>query len=671
MFDPYARTVNRLGRMLSSEGDALPDAELLRRFAAVRDEGAFAALVRRHGALVFGVCRRTLGHVQDAEDAFQATFLVLSQKAGRVRGATLSRWLYGVAIRVSNKARVRRARRQTMVSDLDLFAAETESMTPDWLPQLDVALRKLADRDRQPILLCDLQGRTRAEAALELGIAEGTLSSRLARAREKLRRRLGRLGVALSTATLTTGLNQSAVGTVPSALLESTLAHAAGTMAVAARDLAEGVIRSMALVNFAKASLVGLCLAGTIAAGIVWAPSAGADPKPEQKEAAKPPAKVEAKPDTRPDADRLVGDWIVEDYRTPGTEGRATEKEHIGSSFRLDKNLRVTFAGFAGETLSLRIDPNQSPKHLDLEARDVPDGLKKTTLVLPGVYGFVGEKLHIVLRTFDSPDSERPKSLDAKDAGPKMTFLVLRPTTDSDRDRLWMQGEWREIGRTDGGLKILGRQFRLNFYLKGAFVLNASSQPKQIELTLDQDGSGLKKGAVLKGIYDINGSGLALAFHPTERPTNFRSDPANPNKFVFERATPAPVSPYGVSAPAKTDSAPKPSAANARIRHLKQERIKALSEQVDGLYERVRIGKVPLGEFIEAHREFCEAELEFATSQYERIRIRERLVEGFRTVEIQIGELQVAGLQSKQCVAQARAARLKAEIDLEKLKAEK
>src|SRR3954452_20356811 len=216
--DTLARTVTRL------VADGAADADLLRRYVADRDEAAFALLVRRHGPMVFGVCRRTLGHTHDAEDAFQAVFLVLARKAHTIRPDGVGRWLYGVAVRVANKARVRRARRIGTPGELPDVPAPPAPPPADWLPLLDAALARLRDRARRPILLCALLGRSRAEAAAELGIAEGTLSSRLARARDRLRGRLARLGAALSILTLAAGLADQAGGTVPPSVLESTIA---------------------------------------------------------------------------------------------------------------------------------------------------------------------------------------------------------------------------------------------------------------------------------------------------------------------------------------------------------------------------------------------------------------------------------------------------------------
>src|SRR5437763_2519798 len=141
LLEPFSRTVRRL----AEDRHELPDTDLLRRFATSRDEAASAALVRRHGPMVFGVCCRALGHVQDAEDAFQATFLVLARRAGSLQPDSVGRWLYGVAVKVANKARVRRDRRSFAASDLNQLAAPTEPPPTDWLPLLDSALARLPE----------------------------------------------------------------------------------------------------------------------------------------------------------------------------------------------------------------------------------------------------------------------------------------------------------------------------------------------------------------------------------------------------------------------------------------------------------------------------------------------------------------------------------------------
>src|SRR5262249_46511988 len=263
--DPIARTLSRLGRI--GEGvDSLSDAELLRRYVATRDGEAFAGIVRRFGPMVFGVCRRVLGHAHDAEDAFQATFIVLARKASSIRASGLSRWLYGVAVKVAHKARAQRARRLARQAQLTYVAEPAvNAMEPtDWLPLLDGALAKLSSRDRLPILLCDLRGMSRIEAAAELGIAEGTLSSRLARARDKLRTKLSRLGPVLSLPALIAGLTDRATAIVPNALIESTVAAAAP----AARELAEGGLRTMFLAKLLKLSGAGVGALGARGHGV-------------------------------------------------------------------------------------------------------------------------------------------------------------------------------------------------------------------------------------------------------------------------------------------------------------------------------------------------------------------------------------------------------------------
>src|SRR5262245_49553609 len=180
--------------------------------------------------------------------------------------------------------------------------AAPESPPQDWLPVLDAALARLSDRDRWPILLCDLLGRSRAEAAAELGIAEGTLSSRLARSRDKLRAKLARLGAALSLPNLAAGLADEATATVPASLIQSTLA--AETSAAAARELAEGVMRTMFLVKTLKVVAVTVGVVGTLAAGVVWLP-AGRDSTPPAKAPRDVLAAAPAKDPPKVDSARL------------------------------------------------------------------------------------------------------------------------------------------------------------------------------------------------------------------------------------------------------------------------------------------------------------------------------------------------------------------------------
>jgi RNA polymerase sigma factor (sigma-70 family) len=238
------------------EASESTDGDLLRRFHHDRDEAAFATLMERHGPLVLGVCRRILNDPNDADDAFQGTFLVLARKAGSVaQPDRLASWLYGVAVRVARKARGAAARRracQQQVTDMPDVESSHETDWNELRRVLDDEVQRLPEKFRLPILLCYLEGRTREEAARQLGWSAGAVKGMLERGRELLRSRLTRRGVTLSATTLAGFLSQNTLSAaVPAALSDSTikaaLLFAAGTGAAAGNvaALAEGVIQAM------------------------------------------------------------------------------------------------------------------------------------------------------------------------------------------------------------------------------------------------------------------------------------------------------------------------------------------------------------------------------------------------------------------------------------------
>jgi RNA polymerase sigma factor (sigma-70 family) len=181
-------------------------AVLLRRFIKKRDEAAFAALVEHFGPLVLNLCRRMLHHEQDAEDAFQATFLVLARKAKSIdRHASVGSWLYRVAFRIARDIQTKKARLPVQAPEsLEPAAADTTAdlVWRDLRPILDAEVNRLPPKYREPFVLCNLQGMSNEEAADELDLPLGTVASRLSRAREWLRKRLSRRGLSLSVGAL-------------------------------------------------------------------------------------------------------------------------------------------------------------------------------------------------------------------------------------------------------------------------------------------------------------------------------------------------------------------------------------------------------------------------------------------------------------------------------------
>jgi RNA polymerase sigma factor (sigma-70 family) len=256
------------------------DALLVERFVGRRDGEAFAALVARHGPMILGVCRRVLGDGPDAEDAFQATFLVLVRKARSLtRAESLASWLYGVALRVSRRARDGAATRRRCERSAPIREAPgngEEAVRHDLRLVIDEELFRLPEKYRAPLVLCYLEGKSYDEAARQLGWPRGTVCGRLSRARDLLRGRLGRRGLGPAAGGLAVALaGATAEAAPPAPLLSGTLraavSVAAGTEPAAggasprALALAEGAVRAM-LLNRVKLGAV-LLLLGLLAAG--------------------------------------------------------------------------------------------------------------------------------------------------------------------------------------------------------------------------------------------------------------------------------------------------------------------------------------------------------------------------------------------------------------------
>lgn len=272
--------------------DELSDAQLLDRFTRDKDEAAFAALVRRHGPMVLGVCQRLLHHAQDAEDAFQATFMVLVRKARSLKQPeSLAPWLYGVAFRTAQHARgrdARRSRHEREAASMPAVNSDPDSFAQDLRQLLDEELHRLPEKYRAPLVLCYLEGKTNAEAAQLLGWPTGSMSSRLARGRQMLRDRLaGRLRAlpaALIPAFLSDHLRPAAVApalavaTVNAALgLVGAKILAAGLMSSRVVELTEGALKALT-----PRRMFGLILAVLLAAGMGAAVCAAATGWPQR-----------------------------------------------------------------------------------------------------------------------------------------------------------------------------------------------------------------------------------------------------------------------------------------------------------------------------------------------------------------------------------------------------
>lgn len=253
------------------------DGELLRRFVDCKDEAAFRVIAERHGPMVLGVCRRALRSPQDAEDAFQATMLIFSLRAGSIRkSASLGSWMHGVAMRVAVKLRrqqARRQRRERVVRDLSTECAADRLTWAEFKTGLDEELNRLPEHYRSVLVLCYLEGQTRDEAALRLGLTVSALHGRLERGRKLLAARLLRRGLSLSAGLVPVALSPGAMDAAIHTA-SSPGGRPAMEMSVApnVRSLANETVRGMTMLKTKWATAALICSA-VLAVGVGLTPS--------------------------------------------------------------------------------------------------------------------------------------------------------------------------------------------------------------------------------------------------------------------------------------------------------------------------------------------------------------------------------------------------------------
>lgn len=295
------------------EAQGTTDKELLEHFLGTRNEVAFEKLVYGYAGMVSGVCRRVLGNSHDANDAFQATFLVLLQKAGTIRRReSISQWLYGVAYRTALKARARQKYRSVREIPIDRIAEPGTEEPVAWSELrsvIDEAVRSLPLKYREPVILCYLLGKTYDDAAQLLGCPKGTVPVRLARARAQLRGWLGRRGITLSAALLATMFQETAVAAPPSILTQGTIRLLFGTTSATGHRLADEVLRTMMLhrlINITALVLLGLV---TVGAGVlIHHAAAGPENPPPADTVAAPVLDLSAKSE-RPREEDVEQNW--------------------------------------------------------------------------------------------------------------------------------------------------------------------------------------------------------------------------------------------------------------------------------------------------------------------------------------------------------------------------
>ena len=434
-----SRFIQHLRVSVLRDGSGMTDGQLLESFVHERNDAPLAALVRRHGPMVWGVCCRLLRSHQDAEDAFQATFLVLVQKAAAIRDKEMvGNWLYGVAEQTAVRMRTiaaKRGVREKQVTEMPEPAVPEQDLWNDLQPVLDQELSRLADKYRVLIILCDLEGKTRKEVARQLDVPEGTVAGRLARARTMLAARLARRGVVVSGGLLAALLSQHAASaSVPTTVFVSTIKAAtllaagpiaAGAISPTVAFLITGVTKAMCMTKtksvMAVLLVVGLvCGATGLGVGLSNAGSQTAVQK-DAKGNTQPAEKKGEAPKTLPNLDTLLKHDDPEVRRLAAEILRTLEKKPEDPTKRAIRNAVPNAAEGVPPVLGLVLEKTKPG------AETV--GLLVSAIFLCGPSDRAGIRTGDVITHIDKQAVTQPeqllKILNQRKAGDKITLRVV------------------------------------------------------------------------------------------------------------------------------------------------------------------------------------------------------------------------------------------------------